>query len=370
MIIAIYITLLLINFLFVVLNKNSKIIFILTVIGQAIIMCGNNMNADYLGYEYFHEIQEYPKSMEIGYVWLSKIAYDCGLDYQIFKELFLLVGLIAMGILVLSMSENVHLFALLYLSTMIFLDVVQIRQFIAFVILTYALVAHSKGKRVLFCLLTLFGSLFQITILVYLPLILLNAEKLTSKRFVKTFFIIIIIICALVFVSGSRLGFLRTIVSNFVEPDKLVYFDTRGRLGFLKYYAFHFICIYLAWVVQNYYCKHVNNANDFIRRFSESTYLCIFYSSIAMPLVMLNNNFLRFFKFGLIPLFICISCLFYDARQEYRLIKRANIPLTWKILGGRGFVLFFCIIIVLAYEIVLQEFVEAYNVLQFNTFLG
>lgn len=368
MIVLLYTALILINILFALLKKNSKLVFVLTILGQAIVMCGNNMNADYSGYMYFYSTQNYPDSMEIGYVWLSKVAYGLGLDFQSFRIILLLIGIISMYAISFYLSKNIHLLSVLYLSTMIFLDVVQIRQFIAFVVMTYALLMHSKGKKILFCLLILLGSTFQITILVYLPLAFLRNDHISSKRFLKTFFIGIVIVCVLVFVSGSRLVFLKDIMSGFIESDKMVYFTTRARFGFLKYYPFHFICMYISWSIQKYYLNRDMECRKEIKCFVDSTYMCILISSAAMPLIMLNNNFLRFFKFGLIPLFICLSCFLYDTRDGYRYDKSSKVPLGAHYVGGREFVYIFCVLLIMAYGLMMQVSTEAYNVLHYNIF--
>lgn len=367
MTVLLYSALIAFNIILVMLRKNSKIALLLTMAGQALLMCGNNMNADYSGYLYFYKNQNYASSMEPGYVWLSKLAFGLGLDYQTFTMILLLITIVILYILTFSLSDNAHLVSLLYLSTMMFLDVVQVRQFVAYIIMAYALLLYSKGKRILYCLLILFGSLFQITILVYLPLLFLNIKRVSSKRFIKVFFAGILLVCILVFVSGSRLELIGNLMSRVIDADKMIYFQTRTRYGFLKYFAFQFLCIYIAWIVQQYYLKKDVDQNK--KNYVNAMYICILYSSVAMPLVMLNNNFYRFFKFGLIPLFICLSYLMIDTRLADRDSIDSKIPLTKRCVGSTNFYVVICIVLIFGFSLLMQSSSVVTEVLENNMFL-
>ena len=368
MIIVIYFTLIILNSFLAMLRKNSKSALLLTICGQSLLMCGNNMNADYLGYLYFYTNQNYAGSMEIGYKWLSKLAYGLGLDYQTFNMIILLVGIIFLYVLAYSLSENVHLVSVLYLSTMVFLDVVQVRQFIVYIIMAYALVVYSRKKRILYCLLIILGSLFQVTILVYLPLLFLNIDRVWSKKFIKIFLVIISLVCVVVFISSSQLNFIGDIMSRFVGSDKMIYFQTRTRYGFLKYFAFQFLCIYIAWIIQKYYSNKEVESNK--KNLVNTMYICILYSSIAMPLIMLNNNFYRYFKFGLIPLFICLSYLMIDTQKSNRNSIESKIPLTKRYVVNSGIHFVICGALILSFSILMQSYEVVKEVFDNNMFLN
>lgn len=364
--IVLYSTLLILNIVLVLLRKNSKIGLLITIVGQAILMCGNNMNSDFSGYQHLYNQQEYSGSMEMGYVYLSKLAYSLGLDYQIFVAVILLVAVILMYVVIYILSDNIHLVALLYLSTMMFIDVVQVRQYVAYIIMVIALLFHSRRKKILFCLSILFGSLFQITILIYMPLVFLNAEGVSSKRKTGFFFVGILILVFILTISGSELDVIGSLMSHVIQADKMVYFQTRARYGYFKYYIFQFVCVYIIWIIQRYYFnKNIENKK---RNFVNSTYICVLYSSIAMPLLLLNNNFYRFFKFGLIPLFICLSYLISDIRTDNSYCS-TSIPLTNTKNGSKSFFGVICVFLISTFTIMMQASSVVIDVLNNNVFL-
>lgn len=351
MLACLYCTIVALNTVLVAIRKKSKTVLVITVLFELILMCGNNMNADYNGYQYFYAIQVYNNGMEWGYVILSKMAYALGLDYQGFSILIHMMGVIGINLIFVKLSENVHLVSLLYLTTLIFLDVVQIRQFLAYIIFTLAITCYCKNKKIYCFLLLIVGSLFHITVIVYLPLLLLSTKMEFDTKLVKMFFGIILMLCFFVFLTGSRLAFLDKIFSNFISESRMTYFKTRGRYGFIIPFMFQFICIYICHIIYKYY--HNKSDDEARKKYINSVYVFILYSSIAMPLIMLNNNFYRFFKYGLISLFICVSNLKKDIDKARK--GDNGIRVGGKYVIRKYGVLCICLLIILSYTCFMQS---------------
>ena len=362
---VVYFLIILMNVACLAVRKRSRLVTLITIIGAVLIMGGNNLNADYSGYDYYYRHQTYPASMEWGYVWLSMLASGAGLSYLTFFLLLVTAGVAAMYFLAIRLSKNVHLFSVCYFLTMLPLDVVQVRQFIAFVIMAYALLFHCRGRKLLFCLMILLGTLFQISTIVYLPMVLLNAERVSNKKFVKIFFIAILVLCVFVFINGNRIGFIGDLMSRYISDDKMVYFGTRTRFGFMKYFPFQFGMIYMAWLTEKYFTKQ--GRTDKIALYAQTIYVCVVYSSISMPLIMLNNNFSRFFKFALIALLICLSRI-YTEMANRRGGQKLKIPIIRGKVAGRSVLLMLCFAVVVAYHILMQTDSVVNDVLSNNMF--
>ena len=300
MIVWLYIAVLFVNLIECFLQKNNKILNIITVLFIIIFVGGNNYNADYNGYIYFYR-NNISSTFEPGYLFFSSLARKIGLDYQMFVMMLVTLALMLIMISVLYLRVPFPMVAVLYLITMSFLDAVQIRQFVCYCIYTIALIVLSQNKRIAYIALVLLASTFQLSALLYIPLVFLNGKKYISKELIKCFVIIIILLCGVVFLMGNTIPFLEPLMARYLNAEKIIYFQTSTRLGFLKYFLFHFVCLFFMYITNEFVNRE---GNEKMTMFSDVVYKSVMYTSIALPLVMLNNNFTRFFKFNLIGLII------------------------------------------------------------------
>ena len=171
MILFLYIFILLLNLICVISNNKNKIVLLLSVIAMIVIMGGNNINSDFEAYKYFYERQTYPSSMEPGFVFVAKLFSQLGIEYQLFTTVVFSIGIIGLTLLAVKKTNIPHFVIIMYMLTMIFLDTVQIRQFIVYVLFAIALNELSLGRKKRYTIIILLGGLFPYTILVYLPLV-------------------------------------------------------------------------------------------------------------------------------------------------------------------------------------------------------
>lgn len=356
----------LVNLLLEIINKHSKLIYFISFILIFIIMGGNNMNADYYGGMYLFNSQNYLDSAELGYKVLAQTALAAGIDYQMFRQIIFAVCLIAISIVVSTYTKSIHLFVFLFMTTTMLMDTIQIRQFTAFTLITVALVMHSRGNRIRFIICVIAGSLLQITTIAYLPLLFLSTEKSLSRRFMYVYYGIIIFICFIVFMGGNKIPFLAEFAGQFIGADKMIYFHSSGRLGFLIYFLFQAVCIYLINVCRRYIDN--SGVEGRAKSLANSVYLLIFYSSFAMPLVMLNNNFNRFFKFGLMGLYICL-CITKDILSSKSVDnKKKHINIIGHYSVDVHLYMACILLFVVIYTVILQSFPDAEEVLNNNIY--
>lgn len=362
---AIYIFTLLLNVFMSCIGKRSKIVVIVSSFAMFLIMGGNNYNSDYALYQRFYSMNAYPSSMEFGYVWIAKQISSLGLNYQTFVQLLIAVSIILMLLVASKYTEDLHTFIFLYMSTMMFLDVTQVRQFVAYIFVTIALIMHSKGYKLRFLLSLLIGTLFHITTIVYIPIVFLNASRVSSRKFIRVFFGTILFLCVFVFIGGNRIPWLTMLMSKYLDSQKMVYFSTSARFGFIKYFSFQIACIYFASIMRKYIS---NGNNEAMKSFSNTVYVAILYSSVAMPLVMLNSNFYRFFKFGLIGLFIC-ACYVLDAlRNRTKCGEPARIMISRRVHGDLRLFSLFILFFTIVFTVLMQSHENAFEVISNNMF--
>ena len=368
MILFLYIFILLLNLICVISNNKNKIVLLLSVIAMIVIMGGNNINSDFEAYKYFYERQTYPSSMEPGFVFVAKLFSQLGIEYQLFTTVVFSIGIIGLTLLAVKKTNIPHFVIIMYMLTMIFLDTVQIRQFIVYVLFAIALNELSLGRKKRYTIIILLGGLFQYTILVYLPLVLVDINKERSRRFIRSFVVTVFVLCVFVFVAGNRIPYIDIIMARFIDSSKIVYFTSRTRFGFLKYFVFQFVSMYLIAVEREYLIEY---GMDEIKQYAKATYIAIMYTCVVMPLLMLNNNFYRFFRFGIIPISICTAEIIYDmkcVRKEKG--EGRMIHVTNKLRGRYKEFVFLVFLFIICYGLLMQSTNVAKEVIYNNILLS
>ena len=361
MITAIWLTIILVNIILSILHKNNSIIAFASAIVIVLLLGGNYQNADYEGYFRYYTDQLYPSSMEPGYVYLSSVSHAIGLTYQSFVLVLMSFSVGMTTVVILRYGADKHLIIALYLLTLFFLDAVQIRQTVAYSLFTVAIMLLSDGKRVLGAISIIVAFLFQWTAIVFFPLVFLDPKKQLNKKMIRWIVTIILFSCLIVFINGNSLSFLMPIIRMFVRADKLVYFDSRTRFGFVLYFTFQFACMYIAYICKTTILKF--SKNEALIRYAEYIYMATMYACFALPFVMLNNNFSRIFKFSMMGCFILIANVYKEQRENGEMIWIGNStiinPPTFSVI---------VVMYVLVYEIVIQLSGVVTDVLTYNSF--
>ena len=362
MIIAIWTFVLVINLLFCVIKKQSSIVAFVSVVAIILITGGNNMNADYPGYYYYYNSQIYPSSMEIGYRLFARLFYSAGFSYQCSVIIILAFTSLLVAFVVIRYKANSHVVIALYMSTMLFLDAVQIRQALAYAFYALFVMFLAENKRVLGTVCLVVAFLFQRTAIVFLPLIWLDPEKRISKRAIKIIVSIIAASCVIVFINGNSLKFLIPLLKHFVSADKLTYFETSTHFGFLKYFAFQFGCMFMAKTCKLSLSDLV--LDDKYSHFADYMFMSVMYACFALPMVMINNNFSRFFKYSMIPVFLCISFIYKERNKwNWPIRVSSDMFISGPVFAAMTFVY------VLIYQLTIQIYSVTRDVFTYNIML-
>ncbi len=248
-----------------------------------------------------------------------KIAKSSGLKYEHFLALYSLVGFILIGNSIWKYSNKANLILLIYSICQLAIDATQVRNFFAFTILIYSFrfLFDKKPLKYIICL--IIGSLFHWEIVLYFPLVLLCIRnekntvkaKTVNKRYIYAF-MVMIFIAFLSSLSSSLLENLKWLVLSFGISKAEYYLSTRARYGFLLYYLYQLIIVFIIR-------KRQDKATQ-PREKNMIVYRINIIMTYVLPLFTFNNNFLRVYR----NIFI-INCIILYSESDMKKINKVNM---------------------------------------------
>lgn len=311
------------NLIIAFLNKNSKIITILSLLAVGIIMAGNTDNPDMIGYMNMFTSRTYSSTYEMGFKMLTTFVSRIGASYN---QYLLVIVVLSFLLVFFSFKKYVsswHLIIAGYMTYLMFFDITQIRYFIAGSFVLSGISFLAQKQRLFFVLLVLAGSLFHKSVLVFLIYFIIQPGKVFSKKQVEVFSGLIVILCILTFFNGNKIPYIENIVKLVLaENAKSVYFTTTTKLGFLYSYVCQFINIYYAGVANNTMQRYGNN--QVYKDLCEVVFMITCVSCFALPLVMMNSNFTRFIRINNVLLLIIATLVIQKNRDRIKLVGISN----------------------------------------------
>lgn len=293
-------------------KKNSSAISLLSLVCIWLIMGLNTYTDDYPGYMNLYNSQMIGLTMEPGFTLMTAISHRLGLSYDQFLAIFIMITLIVGVVAVRKVTNNYHVVICLFVLTALCVNVDEIRQFFSYVLYALALVYLTDDKRgklkygITVCL----ASTIQVSSIALLPFPFIFGKLKNRKSVLRVYFGLIALFCIVVFLNGNEIPFLVEIISLIIPENKLVYFQTKTNLGFILFFMANFLNMMVAY----YAMREVNRNEQFYSekeyKFVNNLYDSILYLSFAMPLCMINSEFLRFFRFSVIPCIFAIAIIF------------------------------------------------------------
>ena len=309
--ISIYCAVIIANALFAIFHRCSFIVIVLSIIAALVLMAENSQNPDLLNYSTWYANDSYPEVVEKGYVFLSEFIHKFGFTFSQFRWIIFSMCFIIIGFVTIQNTRNVHLVIFLFFAYQVFFDYVQIRSTLAVAILILALFFYSRRRIFLtICLLALSISLHKIMILY--P-VLFVGDRISKKyrRFAPSCLAIVICVCIIIFMNGNQIPFFDRAKQLFFLADEKYqkYFTTKTRFGFVFPMTLQIINIFLSSISINTIRENPNVFTDRKRLFCESVHYLVMASSVALPLVMINEEFIRIFRNCNILLYIVIAMI-------------------------------------------------------------
>ena len=130
------------------LKKNHSFLFYIGLILNWMIMSGNTLNADYYTYlQAYDMINSKAIINDIGWNFLMRIFNNFGFDYNSFLMIVIAFTMLIFAYSISKLTTNRLLFLIVYTMCFMFIDTIQIRNFVAFSIVLYAITILIKSKK-------------------------------------------------------------------------------------------------------------------------------------------------------------------------------------------------------------------------------
>lgn len=300
----------------------------------------SNYKAFYYGSQYvdFFDFdvaaaQYYNVKSDIGYMLLNRLSYDYGLDYSYFRFVSTLVFLLLMTYIVYKITNNIALVIVLYMIYPFTLDAIQVRNFMAEILLALSIYLWAKRVKchnAVYILLMLIASTLHKSFIIYVPFALFFYMRECKKINVlyKVFLLIGLLMPLYESIIISRFADILLLIQNAPEEyssTAAYYLDGRTRLGFLVAYTKIVIMLFIAWYIKENIVIEMNGLKE---RFVKITYIFMEYMCILMPLIGITAAMWRFPRNLLLPLAITIA-IYFEYNFKYKGIKTLLVCLAF-----------------------------------------
>lgn len=293
-----YYALMILNFLLILFKSKPKIILYIDFLFALILFYGNTANNDFQYYLNMYNNGLFRTSYEIGFNAIMDICKAIGITYNHFLAiLWCLFGTLIVFVYS-KFSDNYSLLFFVYFSYFIFIDIVQIKSYCAGTLLLISLYYKFYGKKKYSIIFFIGSVLVHFQMLFFIPIIFMNLNKSLNKKTVKYCGIGILLICILMFVLGMKTSIISVIGMKLLSiiggEDKISYFGTQSRFGFLLYFALHIFSVLTTLYIKNRFDKYGFSNENYI--FLENCLVVQMYCFFCFPLIMMNMNFFRLYK--------------------------------------------------------------------------
>ncbi len=287
-----------INIIFSLLNKKSKIVTGFTILGIFVIFGGNTLSVDYPGYKHAFDKLEYDE-FESGYALFCTVLKHLGFTYQSVVIIIEIAMLILIIWLIKKVNGNDHLFFSVFLGFEQFMGIVQTRAFISSVLLTVAIIYLKKAERIRAILILLVAMTFHRSIGVFLPFFILYDCKIKIKQLLwhimEISTIVLFLVAGINLITGVNLltSFVYFVLKGIGTLEKANIYSETTRLGGMLYGAFYFINLFMILFIQKKYTLCTSKRSDDYDKVMLALNL---YTSMFLPFLVVSTIFYRFYR--------------------------------------------------------------------------
>lgn len=298
MITFIYIAMLTICLIYSLINKKSKIVSLFVSIGTFLLFAGNTSNSDSNLYLYSFLTGDYDR-YEIGYKVLYDLFRKIGVsDYQITVVIIFVILTLISYFCVRKFTNNYLPFLLFLLISELFIETVQLRTFIASILLFAAITYYpeNKVKSLIFCVLS---ASFQMVGLFYLPFFIYSMFKkdniFENSKIKYQYVGVFLSIFALFLILNNFLDL--NVILFIVEAiaTKIPAFEHMTfYLGGTNWGSIPFVLLYLSNILTLWFINR--NTNDSFLKYKSLILNINVYAALCLPLLFVDMNFYRIFR--------------------------------------------------------------------------
>lgn len=337
----------------------NMIMTILVVFIMWLMFAGNTYNPDYENFSNIYNtftrigITSY-SGVEAGFSFLMRFLGSLGLSYQSFLFVIATIFLTVITMVTFYFSRNPFISLLLYIYFPFMLDIVQIRNSLAYACVLCGLIFLLNEKYLVFTFFVILASLFHITSLFYLCFLIIKLDLQKIFRYIVSITLLLIVF---------RTFFIKYLLGLLPFGQKyLVYLDGISLFSLLLY-----IVLIIANILVNFFIYKrmliLKNKTKIERKTIKIALLTLKISIIlllAIPFLSFSSDFFRLYR-NMIPLFL-FNLTNYFSIKVY--IKRGYSFLV-------DIITFLLFILTGYYFLYLFEFEHiVLNVFRYNIFFG
>ncbi|MBA6335677.1 EpsG family protein [Colwellia sp. BRX8-7] len=258
-----------------------------------IIFSGSYINDDYENYYNLYKqlmsTGEGYLTSQIGFVTLINVGVFFNLEYNQILFILFIIAFLLISSTIYKYTTNLCFVIPLYIIYPFFLDVVQVKHFLAMALVVFSTRYISQGKfdnsLLKYALVVSIASSIHYVALIFLPL-----GYLISKNIKQMFFYVLLFSFFLIVAINS--SFVEYIASSlFSELRVKSYFDNRVNNGYFFLISYQcLILIFVYWIREN--LNRMGKGSHFV----EMMLIIHIYLIILYPMYMINGNFERVFR--------------------------------------------------------------------------
>lgn len=245
--------------------------------------------------------------LQYGFYGLMDAFRSLGFSFFEFREILVGIGLLFIFLLTRKLAANPHLVYTSYLLYLIFLDYIQLRNFIACCVFCLALVILLQQRqhwRILFVLFILLASSFHSSFIVYLMFLVIPSNEWNKSKIVKSIAIFAVIFSVFAVFSRNSISFVSDVIS-FVDVERSArYADKATNFGGLYFIVLQVATSVLMLVFVKGYEYNVNgrfivNENGELIDVQKTLRLIFYIDLLAIalcPMVIFSITFYRLLR--------------------------------------------------------------------------
>ena len=309
------------------------------------IFAGANRSTDQWAYSVlYHDNNYFP--VEKGYLFLTNIFYEMGLNYSQFKMIIMLAGGVLYILLTKQMDQvDCRKVLLLWVFTGFWFDIEQSRYTIAMMIVLYSikyLQSKSISNVIKYIALILTAYTIHTATIAYLILLLVHFRENILKKLV----FISSIITVMLGVVFSNISWIGTVIYRFIPNERILmwfaYKTNWGWLGPVITQVALFLMLFYGKKIIDYEYNNGNIEDTYASFYNIAYKICVV-SFVFMPFYVFSTEFIRLIRGMLLVYYFCIFMSFYYATNYQKVLIwlfSIGFIILYNLQGLRG-ILFF-----------------------------
>lgn len=310
---VIYFSILFINLLYYNFHKDKTkenvALLLCSIVLIGLFFSGGIENADMNFYSpyYYNVYNRSFKATEIGFYALVYICRVFNLGLFGLRGLTFIISIIFVNATLKKTCKNRHLYLVLYMVFIFFINDIQLRNFISMSLMMYACTFLFKKKKNLwkYCLFVAIATIFHTSAIFYFLFLLFELKE--RKSLLKIILCLSFFLEIVIYLNGKRIPFINIFLNYILSEgsDRLIQYFSSSTNGSLNVVLLIFANIALSNYAYNIVQRKSTDID--VVEFSRLSYYCSLMQVILFPLLFLNVEFYRYPRnvLGLVYISVC-----------------------------------------------------------------